>query len=532
MYFTKYLLLSILSLCFIQCPLKGKPYPLGFSISETKIVMDIPPKDKDFAFIIPGDLRTYIYSSERDYIVVNKKDVLHTFVPFDTSTDHFVRDVFATWENETFDVFDQVKDPTGIAIDLGAWIGTTAIWLSKNFSHIIAVDADLVSLKCLRMNLAASQCSNVTVCERPVAEKSEKVVFGTRGDALNESISYIKKDFDKSDDYNVQSITFKQLIHDYIYKNEQLKSQKIAFIKCDIEGGEEDVIEDILYFAYHNKSKVYLSFHLNWWKSRRIGDFEYLFKFFKTNCPRADICAYLQQNPFASILFEPLDDAGILIKRNIPVVIIGYNLYTYIKDMVTQLEKYTSDIIIVDNNSSYEPLINYYKNDFKYTLLQQNTNHGHTVCYHDFVQKLVGDIYLLTDPDLQFNSKLPDDFISVLIDISKCFGARKVGFALCIDADDIRTDVFYQGLTIKEWEDNFWRRPLEYPINPTMKLYDAAIDTTFCLVNKKSAHESMIRIAGDYTCFHLPWHNEFKSRLQPGEHEAYLRNNVSSSWVR
>lgn len=67
MYFTKYLLLSILSLCFIQCSLKGKPYPLGFSISETKIVMDIPPKDKDFAFIIPGDVRTYIYSNERDY---------------------------------------------------------------------------------------------------------------------------------------------------------------------------------------------------------------------------------------------------------------------------------------------------------------------------------------------------------------------------------------------------------------------------------------------------------------------------------
>ena len=43
--------------------------------------MDIPPKDKDFAFIIPGDLRTYIYSNERDYIVVNKKDVLHHLFP-------------------------------------------------------------------------------------------------------------------------------------------------------------------------------------------------------------------------------------------------------------------------------------------------------------------------------------------------------------------------------------------------------------------------------------------------------------------
>jgi len=47
--------------------LMGKPFPISFSISETKIINYIPHKDRDFAFIIPGDLRTYIYEYEADY---------------------------------------------------------------------------------------------------------------------------------------------------------------------------------------------------------------------------------------------------------------------------------------------------------------------------------------------------------------------------------------------------------------------------------------------------------------------------------
>jgi FkbM family methyltransferase len=479
--------------------------------------------------------------ANKNNIVINKKNVLHTFVPFDVATDHFVENVFAYWERETFEVFDQVKDPYGIAIDLGAWIGTTSIWLSKNFSSVIAVDADRVSLQCLKNNLKASQCFNVTICERPVAQTSKDLFFGPRGSVLNESTSSIKDASNNSNDYPIKTITFKQLIHDFVYTNDSLKNKKISFIKCDIEGGEEDIIEDILYFAYYNNVKVYMSFHVDWWKNKSIADVEYLFKFFKTNCPSSDIVAYIKQNPFTSILFEPLKNAGTLIKKNMPVVIIGYNLLTYIKQMVSQLEKYTFDIIIVDNNSSFEPLLDYYSNDFKYTLLRQNINHGHTVVYQDFVQNLVGDVYLITDPDLKFNSNLPDNFIDVLLEISNYFKAERVGFALLIDSDQIRTDLFSLGYSVKKWEIQFWQKKLHYPINPSLELYDAYVDTTFCLINKKfipGSHIGVysIRVAGDYSCLHLPWFKDFRDSLIPGEYESYLTNNVcttaSSGWFR
>ena len=42
-------------------------YPIQFSISQTKVVRGLPPKDRDFAFIVPGKLDTYIYTEEADY---------------------------------------------------------------------------------------------------------------------------------------------------------------------------------------------------------------------------------------------------------------------------------------------------------------------------------------------------------------------------------------------------------------------------------------------------------------------------------
>lgn len=249
------------------------------------------------------------YMVSDDYFEVLKHGVLYRFVKGAANINDFVRHNFGNWEQETFEVFQKVKDENAIAIDLGAWIGTTAIWLSKNFAHVVAVDGDYVSLDYLIKNLQASECYNVSICKKPVAHTSDTVIFGSHFTELNESVSYIKTVSDKTHDYKIQSITLDQLLHDFIYTIPTLKDKKIAFIKCDIEGGEEDIMEDLLKFAYHNKVKVFLSFHHDWWQKKKITDFTYLFKFFKIDCPMNDICEYIQKNPFGSVLLEPLTDA-------------------------------------------------------------------------------------------------------------------------------------------------------------------------------------------------------------------------------
>ena len=231
---------------------------------------------------------------------------------------------------------------------------------------------------------------NVSICDRPILDRTKDVIFGPGGDVLNESASFVKEISDSEKDYKIKSITFKQLIHDYVYLNDALCSCKIAFIKCDIKGGEENILEDVLHFAYNNSCKVYISFHLDMWKSKKITDFLYLFKYFDTNSPVKNICEYISNIPSTSILFEPKNkNAGVLIKKNIPAVIIGYNQLSFIRNMVKQLEKYTSDIIVIDNKSTYQPLLDYYQKEFQYTLLNQKENYGYKVYTRDAIQKLV-----------------------------------------------------------------------------------------------------------------------------------------------
>lgn len=58
-------LLCILIGIIGQC--ESHIFPIQFGIPESKIAKEIPQKKRDFAFIIPGRLETYIYDNESDY---------------------------------------------------------------------------------------------------------------------------------------------------------------------------------------------------------------------------------------------------------------------------------------------------------------------------------------------------------------------------------------------------------------------------------------------------------------------------------
>lgn len=472
-----------------------------------------------------------IFSEEP--ILIFKHGTLHRFTPYDKETDHFVKEIFQTWEEPTFKVFEKVQDPEGIAIDLGAWIGTTAIWLADHFKHLVAVEADPVSLKCLENNLNASNAKNVTICKRPISNTKRPMIFGPRGSVfgewteLNQSTSTLKNEKTNPNDYEVVPITLKELIFETILQNPDLQNVPISFIKCDIEGGEEAILEDLLHFAFHNHTKIHLSFHYSWWSKQNIRDFSELFTFFTNDVGEEDLAGYIEKNPFASVLLEPKTTEKQFTKPNLSSVIISYNQPSFIEEMVRQLEPYTKDIIVIDNNSSSETLLYYFDTSYPYTLLKLKENLGPTVHTDPNIQKLLGEVYILTDPDIRFNSKIPSDFISTLYEVSTYFEAQKVGFALRITGDDLR-DVFFEN------EKNFWKKPINYLPNLTLPIYRADVDTTFCLINQKfpeSIQDGLwnhVRIAGDFTADHIPWIRGFDQSLYEGEFDLYKETTLHS----
>ena len=145
------------------------------------------------------------------------------------------------------------------------------------------------------------------------------------------------------------------------------------------------------------------------------------------------------------------------------------------------------------------------------------------------MNKIVGDMYILTDPDIEFNKEMPDDWIESLIKISNYFQAEKTGLALLYDAPDIRTDCICFGKNIYDWESQYWIYKFYYK---NFEIYSAALDTSTCLVNKQNKNSGHYRVAGNFLAKHLPWHKNFEKNIPKDEYDCYLKNNVSSNYFK
>lgn len=130
---------------------------------------------------------------------------------------------------------------------------------------------------------------------------------------------------------------------------------------------------------------------------------------------------------------------------------------------------------------------------------------------------------IITDPDLEFNDKLPKNFVEILAILSDKYKCQKIGFALDIsDCDKMYADIYLRGKTIHDWEIKFWARKIqEVELEMEYEFYKASIDTTFCLYNKKGTAFN-IRIAGDFIAKHLPWYINI--------YENYLLNTTNKSF--
>jgi FkbM family methyltransferase len=480
-------------------------------------------------------------------VVVSKAGVTYVF-PYDAPNIDFIVNKFKSWEITTFFAFALIREvllrnktqtEKLFAIDIGAWIGTSAVWLSRFYKGVLAIEADKESLKVINHTLKLSGCKNVKICESPVYSISKEVVFGPAGNRLNESISCIKTSIHSPStlDYKIKSKTLKQIIFDNL-----LPIDKIAIIKCDIEGGEEEILEDILQYAFSNDVYIHMSFHFSWWKNKDVKRFRKMMECFlvvellANGAVRAvpDPVSKIEADPFCSLVFEKTHPQipAQFPKLNITAVIVGYNQLTYIRMMVKQLEKYTNDIVIIDNASTYPQLLRYYDEEYTHTLFRLPQNLGSTVYENKHLLKFFGEKFILTDPDIELSTNLPENFIQQLIEIADVTHARKVGLALEIpDKDNCREDEFKIG-KIANWEARFWKKRV-----PTdglsqecknLELYSAAVDTTFCLVNNRDFN---IRVAGNFTSKHLPWYKGFEKELQEGELAFLKKGNISSTYL-
>jgi len=223
-------------------------------------------------------------------------------------------------------------------------------------------------------------------------------------------------------------------------------------------------------------------------------------------------------------------------KVNFPVVINSYNRPTYLKLIIEQFNKLDIKPIILDNNSSNKNLLSYFENyaEKNFFLIKLNQNYGHNVIFLDEIYSNLPNYFAYTDCDIKLNPKLPKNFIQILSELTNEYLCFKAGFALDINLESHKNLKNKFGNEIYSWEKQFWSKKLNHS---SLEVYSAAIDTTFAVYNKSNdklcgnkKKFNSIRVAGDFTSFHLPW--MINDPMPDEELNEYLINdkNKLSTW--
>jgi hypothetical protein len=207
--------------------------------------------------------------------------------------------------------------------------------------------------------------------------------------------------------------------------------------------------------------------------------------------------------------------------NQIPIIINNRNRLEYLLKLINFLEKSNClNIIILDNNSTYPPLLNYYEK-CPYRVVRLNQNLGYMALqYCDLWPEIRKDYFVYTDPDVVPIDDCPYDFMKIFFDClynnSLCM---KVGFSLKID--DL-PDCYSNKYKVIEWESQFYRNKLNNGF------YIAKIDTTFALHRPWSniGHKGFytnFRSAAPYQSRHLPW---YENSFDPTDENVFYKKHA------
>jgi FkbM family methyltransferase len=157
------------------------------------------------------------------------------------------------WEPETLALIDQKITPGTTFLDLGAWVGPTALYAAARGARVIALEADPVALAQLRRNLAVNPAlaQRIEVLARAVHAAEGRVTFGARrkpGDSMSSVLIA-----PGTATWMADTITPLALAA-------RIGPGRL-FVKLDIEGGEYELLPSMRPLVDRADCMVLVSFH-------------------------------------------------------------------------------------------------------------------------------------------------------------------------------------------------------------------------------------------------------------------------------
>lgn len=212
----------------------------------------------------------------------------------------------------------------------------------------------------------------------------------------------------------------------------------------------------------------------------------------------------------------------------IPTYIINFNRLTSTQNLVAYLRTVPDcKPIIIDNNSTYPPLLEWYGGDVPCAVIRLDQNVGKLAPWvRNIVQQIPEPYYCVTDSDLDL-SEIPDDFLFVLQSGFKYDNVRKVGLGLRID--DL-PDHFSLKKAFVNYQQQYWKKP----VGETF--FRADIDTTFAMYRSDINYmeggwstDRSLRTGGAYQARHLPWYVDLTNLNEEEYYYWFHCSNTSHS---
>lgn len=165
-----------------------------------------------------------------------------------------------SWEAATFEIFEKYLDKDHGYLDIGAWIGPTALFGAQLAKHCYAFEPDHFAYALLTRNIALNPDIKNLIALRyaigAVKGKSQLGVKDSRGDSMSSFIW-------SKDPLPVDTLSLADVFSEYGITD-------CNFIKMDIEGGEAIVLPAAKSYlqSLPTSPTLYLSLHIPWFKDK------------------------------------------------------------------------------------------------------------------------------------------------------------------------------------------------------------------------------------------------------------------------
>ena len=167
------------------------------------------------------------------------------------------------WEPQTYFTYKNYLTKETTYVDIGTWVGLTVMFASEiGVNKIYGIEANKLSyeLTCenCKMNKLTEKATIDNLC---ILDRDNTLVhFGSTNSSETSSASSIK-----GNSWLIPSIKLMTYL-----KEKNIQDDKL-FIKIDIEGAEELIVEDLKNLAEKKDIIIYLSIHPTFWDNKEVA---------------------------------------------------------------------------------------------------------------------------------------------------------------------------------------------------------------------------------------------------------------------